>query len=547
MLNEDADWLAPVEINNQNTRLTGGENYYEYHTDTLWISSEAGWVSTHELNHFIQHCGTPYGFILQNLVDVQNRLVTDYFSKINSLLPNDSILVPVYPLAAEIKRLRNSNTFPSSIPNFDTVETLLQTYIYPWAKLSFLEDVFEGRDQENVQTGSLLKAIQALHHYENIFDQNLSENDWLDSQAFIDIGGNPTIVGKSAYPIPQPPTTSQDKLACPMGKWGKKIMPLGGWHIMEGLAQQTQASFLEKGATPDERALQVGNAPYWFLWHKTMELYGTQYGIDIFKTLEGYNKAYCTFIALCELALFVPAGFLYNRLRSLQTGWDDIHPARRFFKALTATPTVGWMDNLLPESIESFQNRICAVLGWYCPKDFLLLGSSLKLDCDVCHRHKEACKLRLENPTAFVTLLPKDFYKNPEIFPLLKEYFKDPNNSCIYNQLLPFMNNYGTSISHSDFLSKYPPIMYYFQAKETLIPSFKENQANNKLIRYFLSNWCSEVMLKGIPNYESLLPQNLQFDQIFNNIKSGQQYLEIIIRDNLWLNPERLKKWLKLD
>jgi hypothetical protein len=485
--------LYPVDPGTRLSHRPAGSSYYDYVTDVLWIKHGANWLLNHEFHHFEMHVSTPYGFLLQALVELQQQLVIDYFQQTHNDIPGQKIPLPLY---SSLRSHRDKPTEANIVPTW--YMTYAHDYVVPWSRMIFLENLLEGRDCTSVQSSTAADGVAAMSQFEYLwghreaFQRNRRNHD-----------GTPAIYDP-------PPniqiTESHYKLgsACPVVKIGKKKISIGALHLMEGLAQHIQegrpGTVAPQAIPPEDALSNTQSQVYWVLWFVFLQ----ELGLERFRREpSGYHLA---FLALAEMALFTPAGPVYGRLRHNGMDWSDVHPGYRFIKSLKVLREVSPLQNMQRDLL-TFQSEIAERLRWPSPTKFVSLIKHFDVDVSIhfIKRHIAACEKRKETtrPTPDFTL-------------------------CEQLQ--------------TQFLDQYAPIYWDTNHQEFTIAHENAHELMERFLRYFMPGWCWEAMMIGPPRVDSLLLVDARFSRYFD-MESDKQLAQWVIECNPWMATSRFARF----
>lgn len=470
--------LAPVDILEQRLRLSVGskENSFNHKLDTIHVDERGpnrGKVATHELDHFLLHAFTPFGAFLDELAVIQRSITEHYCEAIYDM--RDVIRHPAYTFAERF----NDNTEPKGIPR-EVYGRLFGSFVRPWSKAVFLEEVLEGHDCASVVDATIEEGTDALHLCEE-----LSSSAFPD--AFLFANGKSDIP-KNSNPITPITPDENGGCACPSGGRAGARHPIGASNLFESHAFYTEMRqdgvnqrALQQAAYRDPALRYVGLAAL------TLAAYGHK---RVRSKADGETVTQ-TLLALCDLALFTPIGAIYGRLRPKKCTWGDIHPGYRFLLALDAVKvSEKWLEKGTHEKYREFQDRICYYFDWVKPADFIRLGSQLKRKEFM--RHQRACLVR----ERFANPFSDEMHCGPQQTALLSE-----NGPLLY----------------ASWHGRHPQILAGDQTKP--LP---------KLLEYFLRSFCWRVMTYDAFRLQDCLPKNLDYTMCFSNILTAGDFLKLL-------------------
>jgi hypothetical protein len=485
------DWPSPVRPS-----YAHENNWYSYKLNTIWLGNTGGVgkfadAAAHELSHYLMHVFTPYGAFLDELNNMQQNQVLNYCIEVFSR-SLDKVRYPVYHFAKDL--LSYGGKAEVSVGNPTVFRNAAERYVKPWSHSVLLENVMEANDTPNVRAASESNFLESLRAVEKYSDSNLYDDDHLFETPARD--DSPLPPRERREPLDTWMEGEQPSLACVHMGWGDgRQYPVGAIHIIESLAQLVETF---DGDTWHRLHRSPAGHPYLMLWL----LANMKLKSHIEESQESFNRLLYTFRALCDLALFVPAGGVYGRLRPRITAWFDLQPGCRFLRAVDAIPKVGWVENL-ERDLESFQEAVCRDMGWTQPRRFLELGARLKHPEFLAHR--DACRLRLEHPSAHLDV--------------------------------------GLEAIEGDgFVARHLPLMYMSTRNELTI-SEEGAGAFPRIMSYFLPQLCRAIMLSRELNYHEMLPQHIEFEGLFSNIKSTNDWLELIFGAVPSLKPSNFQPY----
>ena len=238
-----------------------------------------------------------------------------------------------------------------------------------WSDSVFLERLLEGTNVASVRRAREADVLETARTIETQLLDLLPDSDLFDAGARVPARTTHAVLALQA----------RDGYAAPTGGLTIKFMnhPIGAMHVIEGFAQS-----LESGGSFQRVARSKRPQDYLSLWTHSVVAYGIKRVDDSI----AFNRMHKTFAALCDLALFVPIGATYGRLRAKTATWLDLQPGSRFLEALDVVAKDDlWIPDI-PGELKDLHNRICARLNWRPPDDFLSLGASL--------RHRQFHRLR---------------------------------------------------------------------------------------------------------------------------------------------------------
>jgi hypothetical protein len=438
----------------------------------MWIvdahADQAASTVAHEMSHFVFHAFSPYGFCLDEIWAEEVGCVSRIAHGLMGVFKY--VPYPVYEVARAM--LRDTDQLPSALCDQGARE-LVEKFAKPWSHLEALHRILEGGPGVNdYLVADVIKWVEEFESSaSNSFDRST--------------------------PSPIPARSDADvPPAFTAGVGGNPGVPIGGHNVFEGIAQHAELS------PPTAEHIRQ-HEDYWIIHLWTIAEYCKKYGNASSK--EDYERIRDTFLALCDLSLFTPLGGLYGSLRRAGNGWLDLQPGHRFAAAMRATSHVGWL-NFLDGECEAFQNSICDLLGWPRPRAFLELGADLKSDANWVTRHRDACRLRLEDfeaPLEWTLDLP-------------------PNDSV------------------KSLFMAHTPICSWRG-----VTRIDRERTAEQLVTYFLSAWSDAVMRLASFHYNDLLPENVDWTSfaIDGRFQGRDGFLENLTLLHAYLAPSSLVLW----
>jgi hypothetical protein len=469
-------------------RRRSGESYYDDRLNTIWVDDTVpnhllSSVVAHELNHFLVHTSTPYGWFLDECLIQENKAVLSYCLDYYHRFPRMPITIPLY----EVAKLSRQGE------RFQEVVDLCNTYVKPWSHLIFLRNLLEGEDVPEVTESTFERSCHSF----NLVERRLRADELfevemgsaakprspaeLSAAGFADVPGTPNVI------LPN-----------------EQQINIGAKHVFEGIATQheTKESILSS-------LKQRFRLPYWTLWAMTV----WKMGKERVNSPKEFEQLINTFYAICDLALFMPAGWLYGRLRTANMGWYDVQPGGRFITALEQAVQLGWIEDLEKDMLP-YQEWLSELLHWPSPKQFLRLGATLKAG-NRSRRHAEACQIRLENHSAFI-VLGKEFEKTPQ------ENAAERAPSQIRR-----------------FFRDHRPMIYMPKLGQLVVRNKTTREPLSQLLDWFLHQFNCHVMEVGPFNYEDLLPRDVKYQSLWSNVKSRKELIDLLQQAIPLLTPDR--------
>jgi len=380
---------------------------------------------------------------------------------------------------------------------FQEVIDLCNKHVKPWSHMIFLRNLLEGEAVDEVTTSTFETSCRSF----NIVERRLRANQCFQAKMRAVNPDSPKEISAAGFAdVPGTPNAILPN---------KQQINIGAKHVFEGIAthHETKDSVVN--------SLKHGlRLPYWTLWTMTVWKMGTAR----VNSSKAYEQLLNTFYAICDLALFMPAGWLYGRLRTDNMGWYDVHPGGRFITALNQAVQLGWVEDLERDMLP-YQEWLCDLLRWPSPKQFLNLGATLKGDDDDdrSRRHAAACQIRLKEHSSFI-VLGKEFEKTSkedaaERTPLGIQHFFDRHRPMLY---MPKLGELAVRNSGKS-------------AREPL----------SQLLDWFLYRFNRRVMEEGPFNYEDLLPTDVKYESLWTNVKSRKELIDLLQQAIPILTPGR--------
>ena len=495
--------LAPVETSAApGIRFRGEGSWFSHKLNVLWVDDALeedeplDHVVAHELSHFYAHVSTPYGYLLDSLHSLEVGAVL-LLCRATVAEHREQVLVPAYDLA---QRLLSGSDIPPLVAGRDAeLRDLIDRYVRPWSQHAYLEAILEGEEGEEAES---VREATMTRAWELLAAAEAAEADLTpDEKLFRETG---FILDEVPPRADQDGTLNHgDRKACLLARFHDgRTFPVGGLHVFEGLAVDAER------AGPETLQWLIRDHPeYVWLWLKTVEQFGKQVTDE-----HTFHRLRNTFVALCDLALFVPAGVVYGRLRPEGATWLDIQPYIRFLRGLDAVQHVGWVDDRASD-LEPFQDAICARLGWPRPRAFLELGQWLEWRNDDTARHAEACKLRLERPALFL------------------EEHDEPDPAL------------------TEFVTRYLPPLRHPRHDSLVVRrhAYDVNLGLNAVIPYFLAEFSWDVMKEGRLDYAGMFPAHVDWESLFPSDPLGprsmEDFLEVVLEGMPYLAAHNFRRF----
>lgn len=469
--------LVDIEMGVNPFRRHPGSGGFSHHGPVLFAPdrgslSDAN-VAAHELSHFWLHSSTPYGLVLDELSEIQTMNALRYcesFHQSDERVPIAAVDLGRAVLNQELESTR-----------FPHLADAITNHVVPWTHDVFLELWLEGANTKSVREGHLPKILRWLVDFEERSrafrpDEHLFEDvprSFSDYQRtfvrwwadWLDRGD---IRSGSAYPTIS--STSGER----------EPEPFGARHLMEAqaqLAEHPDGDFW-RGADTALRRL------YWGTFASFVGRFPGEADTD-----EGFQSLASTFAALVELALFTPVGRVYGRFREDSMTWLDLHPGWRYIRLVNTLKDQDWIEGI-DEAAPRLQWQLSRRLRWPAPDRFLELGAELSPVTGELTRHAAACRRRLEEPDRLVYAVAMDADRVGE-----------------------FLNSYG-------------PILIRESSSAVIGSTVKERL--QRLLSYALATVAWNVMRQGQLRREELFPPGLDFANVFDNIKSQEEFMPML-------------------
>jgi hypothetical protein len=423
-------------------------------------------VTAHEFCHYWMHVGTPYGFVLDELADLQVAAASLYCARIHS--SEQRIPIPAVEVAWAFQEDR------LDVNRFAEFHELSVELTIPWTHDALLEQWLEGTDHGAVRASRLPKLLRwlidfearsaAAHPDQGLFSAPPGERSEYQSQFVLTWA---EFAEKAK--VPPFPTIGPEH--------GVK-RPLGARHIFEACAVhvETQDSFWSSAAA----GLLT---EYWSLFAGFASCYPAK--ID---SSYHMGRVLTTFMALADLALSTPIGGVYSRLRTDNMTWRDLHPGWRFERLMRRLDFNDWIEDI--GDGPKLQSLLSSRLGWPHPARFLSLGAALAASSGAATRHARACQLRLEADDRLIV--------SPGID---------------WTRIEPFV-------------AEHSPIQ--IRGDESAVPGETVQRKLSLLFGYALPRFAWMTMRGGIIDWPALLPRGLDLASVFTNISSRDELLAMM-------------------
>jgi hypothetical protein len=412
------------------------------------------------------HSSTPYGAVLDELAELAGRETILYCVTLHR--KSQPIPTPAVDVARAFREQRLSSE------QFPLLHTLSEKHVVPWTHEVLLENWFEGRDLASVKTASLPKVLRWLIDFEDRSRAIRSDEELFTKEPpeFSDYQRRFVLSWAKALETLERP-------AFPSVELETGSVPLGAQHLFESCAQQMEQV---DEAFWDGASLPLKNL-YWGLLGAMVQRYPGS-----IESEAGIRSVISTLVTVADLALFIPVGRVYGRLREDSMTPRDLHPGWRFEILLDKLSPEDWLEGI-DESARRLQQRLRMKAGWPSTDRFLELGAGLALTNHDNARHAAACRMRLE---ADDRLIAGPGFDATRLEPLLKDHY---------------------------------PI--FIKGPETIIGGTNTGERLRPLISYSLASFAWMVMRKGQLSWPELFPPGLDFTDLFENIGSYEELLAL--------------------
>jgi hypothetical protein len=433
------------------------------------VSSSAANISIHELSHFWLHASTPYGQVLNEMAELQAEDAVRYCQTLFDA--GARVPIPAYDVARILARTP-ALLGPAAL---DAVERFAK----PWSRVMFLEHLFEGYDNGPVRTTGLHKVLVWLAEYETRSRARTRNRGLFTNGVEPSTDYQAALLSYWAEHAEKYDLVACAKLRSTEGAW----QPLGAMHLFEAHAQ-----YVENYDAAFGQFLQSSEA---FPYYITFSVVMARYGYTRIDSSAAFDTVLATFALLVDLALYVPLGSVYSRLREDQMFWPDLHPGHRFERLLDAIDDDDWVDGI-DERAPLIQRRLSQRLGWPHPDRFLERGASLKHGRKDHARHAAACRVRLESPDRRILWHGGD-----------------------------------VTLFMPDFLSRHAP-MQVIDGVTCVVPGDTVDEMLDHVIPYAINQLSWMAMATGAVDFETLVPPGLVASRVFANVKSSDDFLNLI-------------------
>jgi len=329
--------------------------------------SYAAATLTHELVHFHQVCGSPFGqFLTRALYSQANltRLVCQGLFRDRT--PGGTEHSIQLPLSQNWSRyLGNAKSFPirGLVDGWKSVDHLLTALLT------------ESGQQIVELLPTANSALRVVFDF-GYLDRNLDPSLPTSRDEF------PTIATNQEATSVQCPENSTRRLTTD--------------NLLETSARLTEKTVIQEHGTSQQldelnRLLDLGGLA------TPLQLFAWHHGV-----FDEYSERHiATILALIDLALFAPLDPSLGGLWSRHLLWEDLHPAFRYVQAAELTKHTGLLEK--DEDYEQFVDLICELALWPKPREIVAtLLPVLEQSNSIYDRLSAAClKARLKCPHLF--------------------------------------------------------------------------------------------------------------------------------------------------
>jgi hypothetical protein len=458
---------------------------YDYKTDFL-LSSLQGGSFMHELIHFFDHVGTPYGYFLDRVTGMVNAAYRQLLAHFNAdTAPN--MRVPLARLLGDLDEL-GTILRAGCKEGYKISQCLDYLVVFSvfFRGIVALERSLEGCGRPGIFSIDGETAVSGLNLFEALERDGLSalpEDIWELTKIRIDNK-------EWSISVPNVPRLviegEQDEI------------PLGAATLLEG-----RAFFLERGLSDPGPG-----DPLPKLVARKGRLYYTAVALLANECLkngfERYDEITDTYLALADLALYTPIGNPYGCFR-IESNWDEVHPGVRFQTLIGILKDIGPFRRAYEMDIFDYQDRYCSMLGWFSPRKFLQTGAQLGGGYR-SRRHRDACKLKLEYPRLFIN-------SNLEYLPIPSD---EELSSFLAEKYMPFCIN--TEDPARCGVSKATPEGYLERLGASYLQSL---------------GW--SMLMSGKPNERQHLPREFPYSRYLKWTGDGslQEFLDACLRQHI--------------
>jgi hypothetical protein len=425
-----------------------------------------GNVTAHELNHYWMHSSTPYGAVLDDLAELAARETILYCVSLH----REGLPIPI-PAVDVCRAFREQRL---SSEQFALLRSLAEKHVVPWTHEVLLENWFEGRDLNSVRNANLPKLLRWLIDFEDRSRAIRSDEELFSEKPpeFSDYQRRFVLLWADAL-------ETEERPAFPSIGLETGSVPLGAQHLFEVCAQQMEQV---DEAFWDGASLQLKNL-YWGLLGAVMQHYPGNVESEA-----GMRSVISTLMTIADLALFVPVGRVYGRLREDSMNPRDLHPGWRFEVLLDKLSSEDWLEGI-DERAPRLQQRLRERAGWPSSDRFLELGAGLVPTNHDDARHAAACRMRLD---ASDRLIAGPGFDAARLEPLLRDHY---------------------------------PI--FIKGSETIVGGTNTGEKLRPLMSYSLASFAWMVMRKGELSWQKLFPPRLDFTGLFENISSCEELIAL--------------------
>lgn len=457
-------------------RSDGGTGWYSPRLNVGVVSSTTEPVMDHEFNHFQFQYSNTHGYLSTTLHRTAEELVIAYCRERLAKTGGGPITAPIYP--AVRRAIRESGE--------DAVSAAARECIVPWSHLSHLERIFDGGGEASLGEVGCDTAVAILH----AFEERMAE---------------PPPNGARLRPFPAVLADASLK-ACPRFRHGPTEFCVGASHLLEAVASIVESTNQEllDGATGALTSASL----YWSLWAWFVsEMVGR--GV-IIETGAPFTEAHLlrlrhTFLAIAQLALFVPCGRHFGSLRSRWTTWADVHPGYRFLNIVSEMERFGFIDDVQTGTLP-LSDVICRHFGWPRIAEFFDASESLQ----AARPYDEAIKLSFAHQKVVQRALV--------------------NESENEQRLMAFLQECGPVFFSQGTL----PAVHWFR---------DEGPLNRAVQTAIVSEWCWIVCMVGPPTRDSVLNFGVDLSKVYNDAQvTADSLYGRLVRDNPFMDARHYRQ-----
>jgi hypothetical protein len=467
---ELADLDLEVEPTRRQRRHSGG--LFSHHGSVLFRGSggddSSANIVIHELSHYWLHASTPYGLVLDELAERQIADALRYCGTFNAR--GEKVPVPAH--RAALLHSRGMLDLPPEVVR------AIELWVKPWSHAVYLEHLLEGFDDAAVRSTPLPKALRWLAEYE---ERVLADagNELFDVEVAPVTRYQTRLLNMWAEAYEE-----HEVAACALlHRGGGKAVPLGAQHLFEALAHSLE----NNDPTSDEFLVSEEGLPYMAAFASVLEAYGRE-RVD---STAAWETVAATFALLVDLALYLPVGRVYSRLRDDQMNWADLHPGYRFAQLVRCLRADDWVDGI-DERAPRVQWELSRRLGWPRPDRFLELGASLN-HVGLHSAHAAACKLRLDRTDRGIMW----------------------NGGDLPGMLEHHIDSYGP--------------MQIIEDVRCFVPGDTPQTMLRYVMGYALHQLSWMTMASGDVSIEKLEPPMLSSSGVFDNVQVPDDFLELLL------------------